>query len=750
MPQMPERTVWGDVKSMVQDHLMGVELTLNGTISMIRRRWTVLAGCIGLSVALAFVFLLIVPPQYTAQSLLQMNTRTEQVTDFAGIMSSLGNNDFAIRTEVDVLSSRKLAGRVIDAMKLEKNADFMSGEGFFSQLGSIIHYVLFPMQSMPDDKDNAMAAQLPQADTGVQDVKPLEDPRRSSAINILLGHLNVQMQPRSYSIVVQYTAKDPKLAAAINNALAQEYLNSQLEDKLDATRRATEWMNERLKQMQQSVQASELAVEKFREAHNLMEAKGVLLSEQQLSELNSQLIVARTQLAEAEAKAGQSGRTRGGVASSAEVLSNQLITNLREQEAQVRRDMSELASRYGAKHPRMQTARNQLADLERKIGEEIGKIRNSLDNNVAVAQARVNTLQSQLSALQEKTNMGSDASVQLAELERQAAAEKTLYESFLQRSKELSQMDFAQTDARVISPAEVPQGPSEPKKKLVMLAAVVLGAALGVGLMLALEAMDSAFRTTTQLEGLTGLPVLGLLGELPKESEPATYVLDKPTGAFTEAVRSIRTAMQFANPDKETKVVMTTSTVPQEGKSTFALSLAQLSAMGGSKVLLVDADLRRPTLAKQLGLTPKAGLAELLVGKATAKDVLMVLPKSKLTVVPAIATTHFAQELVSSHKMAELMAEWRKTYDLIVVDCPPVMAVSDALSFSTMADAMLFVVRWGSTPRVLVGNAIKQLKSCGVNITGTILSRVDLEKQGDYGYGDYGYYYGKYKEYYNN
>lgn len=310
-------------------------------------------------------------------------------------------------------------------------------------------------------------------------------------------------------------------------------------------------------------------------------------------------------------------------------------------------------------------------------------------------------------------------------------------------------MDFGQTDARVISSADVPLGPSSPKKNLFLLAALMAGTAIGVGLMLMLEALDSGFRTASQLETLADEPVLGILSELPAQEKMANFVVERPTAAYTEGIRSIRTALQFANPDKETKVVLITSTVPQEGKSLFAISFAQLAAKGGARVLLIDADLRRPTVTHQLGLKVNDGLAELLVGKAKTKDVIQTIKNSGLKVVPAVGGSQFAQELLTSSKMQELMQAWRSEFDTIIIDSPPVMAVADAVNLSSMADAVMFLVRWGTTPRTLVANAIKHLRSCHVNVAGCVLTRVDLEKQNAYGYGDYGYYYGRYKDYYS-
>lgn len=734
-----QRTVWGDIVDTAQGHLHGIEWNLNATISLLRRRWTVLAGCVVVCLLLAVALIFAMTPIYTATALLQINTRQEQVVKMEDVVGGLSGSDGAIRTEVDVLTSRKLAGRVVDKLHLTDEAAFGAGQSVVGQIAHAVKFFLLPLKT--EQRASAQAALLE------------KETRHAQVVSAFLDNLQVELRPRSYSIVLKYKSSDPELAARIVNTLAQEYLNSQLEDRFEATQRANNWIKDRLKQLQKQVQTSEMAVQKFREAHGLTEAKGVLLSEQQLSELNSQLILARTQLAEAQAKfqrAKQLQASGRGIENASEVLNNQLIMNLREQEAEVRQSMSDLASRYGERHPRMVNIRNQLQDLQRKIYEEISKIQGSLENNVAVAQARVGTLQNQLDALEAKNNLSSDAHVQLAELERQFEAEKELYESFLGRSKEIAQMDFAQTDARVISAAEVPFFPTSPRKMLVMVAALILGSGLGAALILLLESMDSGFRTSSQLEDVTDTKVLGLLGELPPQVNVAQYVLDKPSAAFTEAVRAIRTTLQFVTPDAHPKVILLTSSVPQEGKSMLATSLAQICANAGIKTLLVDADLRRPNVATQLALQPKAGLAELLIGQAKPKDVIIKLAKTGLFVLPTVVNTQFAQELLGSRKMRDLMQDWRKEFELIIVDTPPVMAVADAITLSGLADTVLFMVRWGTTPRQLVLNTLKYLKTCNVPLAGCVLSRVDLEKQQAYGYGDYGYYYGKYKEYYSD
>lgn len=722
------------LKGIMDSHLHGVEWRLNDTIAMLLRRWPVLVGSMAVMLALAAVWLVVTPPEYTATSLLQINTRQEKVMaqNIQDVVSDLNASDAAIRTELDVLQSRKLARRVIEKMNLLETSD-LAGRG--SLLGAA----------------NDVLGMFMQREHGTDGTASDYEYRMTAAVSAFLKRLDVRVLPRSYSIDVRFVSRSPQTAQNVVNTLASEYLTSQLEDRLDAARRATEWMGDRAKNLQKQVQASERAVNQFRENHNLTTAKGVTLNEQQLSELNSQLILARAQLAEAQAKANSSAAVKAGrLETTTEVLNNPLIQNLRQQETEVRREMSDLAARYGTKHPRMVTIRNELADVQRKIAEESAKIRGSLQNELEVANARVRTFENQLESLQNQTRLQGDDAVQLAELERQAQAERSLYESFLNRSKEIAQMDFAQSDARVIYAAEVPLAPSHPRVPLTLALAAMAGMGIGLALVVLLEALDGGFRASKHIEETTKLPVLGMLAELPTNDSAlgARYVLDKPTSAFTEGVRAIRAGLAFANPDTRTQVILITSSSPQEGKSMLAASLAQVAGMSGARVLLIDADMRRPTQAKQFGLTPKAGLAEVLAGQANLKDILTLVPSSTLTVIPALSNAQFAQELLSSGRMKDLMTELRKHYDTIIIDSPPVMAVADALVLSGVADAVLFAVRWGVTPRPLALNAIQQAQTTPRGVTGIVLTRVDMDRQKAYGYGDYGYYYRKYKDYY--
>ena len=716
-------------------HVEGVDISLNSTLALLRRRWLVLVSSMLVVLLLAAVFLTLMPRQYTATVLLQIHTAREQVINLDDVVTGMAGNDAAIQSEIDVMTSRRIAERVITDLKLIKRDPALTTTSIIESLWLAARTYLGWYDRNEIER---LAAQ--------------KERQMTRAVHDFTSRLRVQVLPRSYTIKLQYTAATPEDAARIANATALAYLNSQLEDRFDATRRANDWVNERLTDLQRNVQAAETAVQIFRDANGLAQARGMTLTEQQLSELNSQLILARTQLAETEAKYERSRKmasSGGGIETTAEVINNPLIQRLREQETEVRRSLSDLSARYGERHPRMITVRNELSDIRRKIGEESRKIQGSLGNDVAVVQARVRTLEDQLDALEAASTLSGSAEIQLAELERQAAAGRSLYESFLTRSKEIAQLDFSQSDAKIISSASIPLSPSSPKPKLMLLLALVFGAALGAALVVLIEVLDSAFRTVAQVESVTGLPVLAMLGELPDDVDVARYASLKPSSAFAESVRALKTNVHYSHPDKTIKVWAVTSSMPEEGKSTLALALAQTLAMSGARVLLMDTDMRKPSIARQLGVKAKHTLGEVLVGQSTLKQALIRDKNASIDVLPSKPDTKFALELLSSAKMTDLMAELRGTYDAIVMDTPPVMAVADVVALSPHIDALIYAVRWGATPRPLAATAMKQLRATHVPLVGAVLARVDLDRQIGYGAGDYSYYYGRYKGYYN-
>jgi len=724
------------------------QMDLQQVLQMLsRRRWPILSVAVGVTVAATLIAFQLTP-RYTAEAVLMLDLRKNQVVDMQAVMSGLPPETAAVRSEVDVLSSRSIAEKVADRLNLAADPEFnpalQTDKGPLSRLhprewipGSWLE-VLTGRAATPTDPDQVAADQ------------------RTALVDAVREGFRVSNDGRSYSLRITYTSLDPRKAARIANGFAEVYLTDQLEAKFEATRRANDWLSNRLTELQEQVRISEQAVQTFREQNNLIQAKGGTVSAQQLTELNSQLVIARTERGQAEARLRAAQRvtsTGQAVEAAADVIASPLIQRLREQESQVRRREAELSNRYGPRHPTMINVRAELADLRQKIGEEVRRIVQGLENELEVTRAKEASLQATLNELQGISGDNARAEVQLRELERQAEANRVLYENFLSRSKETrEQQDLQAADARLISPAVAPTRPSFPNKKLIVMLGGLGGLMMGLLTALALERLDRGFRGAPQVEGALGVPVLAQVPSLAgkTKSKPEDYVLEKPMSSFAEALRSLRTALHYSNVDEPPKVVVVTSTIPREGKSTLCLSFSRAAARAGSRVLLIDADLRRPRIAKAMGVEARGNLAQLLAGEKSAAEVVQVDEASGAHMITARPDTPNPQDLLSSRQMEKFIEGARGLYDLIIIDTPPVLAVSDAAAVSKIADVVLYVVHWGSTAREMVATGVKQLRSYNAPIAGVVLSQVDLKKHARYGYGDYGYYYGKYREYYQN
>ena len=708
-----------------------VNISLRDLVMVFRRHAKVISGIMIFTLCLAGTYLLVSTPKYTAEAVLQINVQKTNVVNIESVMSGITSDEAQVQSQLDVIGSRNLVGRVVDLLGLVRNPEFS-----------------------PDVNNGSLKAwfkKLIKKDDATDEVEDEKDSQekleiRSATISNVLKNLNVVRNPKSYTLVVKFTSTSPQRAALIANTFVNEYLKGQLSVKFDATKRANDWLNDKLGELQTKVRDSEVLVQAFREKHGLIETSGVTITEQQLSELNSQLILARTEKAQAMARLEGAG---GDNESSTDVLSAPLIQNLRNQEAEVLRKRSDLSSQYGPKHPKIINVNAELADLRAKIDVEIKKVKGSLENEVNIATAREKALSKSLDELQNKTGLSMKARIELDELERQKNANKALYQSFLSRSKETSEgQGLERPDAFVISDAEIPLRPSYPVKLLVMVIALFVGVFISGLAVLILEHLDNAISSSSKAEEVTGVDAIGMVPELDKGVNIINYLVKRPSSAFAEALRSILTVVHFSNPDEIPKVIMVTSSVPKEGKSSFVLSFATLVAKSGKKVLLIDADMKRPTIAKNLKKEFEFGLSDLLMGTATAEQVISQDERTGFDFIQSHPNTVNSHNLLGSNKMKTFLDNMRGKYDMIIVDTPPVMAISDCIVLSGIVDTALFVIRWQKTPCEIVKTAIKQLSAFNVNIAGVVLSRVDMEKQSKYSYGDKGNYYKNYSEYY--
>ena len=716
---------------------------------ILRRRKEVIVGACALVTVLGTLTAFQLTPYYTAEALIMVNVRKTSVVDLHSVMSGLPPEASAVRSEVDVLDSRALLGKVVDKLNLTANPVFnpsLESKGILAVLTSPSEWLPATWREALIGPDVAMPPDVAKERT------------RSATITTLSKMLKVSNDGRSYSLRLSVSFPDAKGAALLANTISDLYLLDQLEAKYEATRRANDWLSERLGGLRDQVQAAERAVQAYREKSGLNQTRGATVTTQQLAEINTQLVLARSERSQAEARLRNAqslvrGGNSGGVEAVSNVLASPLIQRLREQESTVRRKDAEMSGRYGPEHPQRINVRAELADIRYKIDEETHKVVLSLANEVDIAKAKEQSLESALADLQGKANVGMRAEVGLAQLERESESARSLYQNMLTRFKEVGQQESLQeNDARIISRAEPPTQTSFPRKGLFALLSLLSGGLLGVIFAFVLERFDRGFRGASDVEEKFGIPVFALVPMLVKASvRPEDYLLDKPLSAFSESLRTLRTGLQFTNVDNPVQTIAITSSVPREGKTTVSISLGRQIAQSGQKVLLIDGDLRRPQVGKLFGAgKANAGLPEVLAGKATLEEAIIVDEKSGLHLLPCHAVAPLAHSMIGSRRMGQVLATLRKSYDMILIDTPPIMAVSDAALLCALADCTVFVVHWGSSPREVVSTAINQLRSFNINLAGIILSQVDLRRHATYGYGDYGYYYGRYREYYHN
>lgn len=754
---------WGSVieapGEQRQDGSHAVQMTFDA-IEWLRWGWRVLWR--GKLILLASLIVALVPTVIYLQQARPLYTATaEVVVDAADAGDTLLERANAARsrltesvvmTEAEVLSSTPLLERVVDKLRLEEDPEFNTRLRTRTPFEEVVA-LLNPVAWIPDDW---RAGNRDQASLSPETRARLE---RAKIVAAVRRGLEVKAQRRTFVITLQFTSESREKAALIANAITEAYLLDHLEQGLEDTRRLGKWLAERLEVLRGDVTAAEAAAESFRAANGLRREgeRKATMTEQQLTELNSRLVLARADLAQKKARLDQVGalaRGQGGIATSYDVLQSPLIQHLREQETVKARELSDLAVTYGDRHPRLVGVRADLSELRGKIQHEIDKIAAAVANEMTIASAGVRTLENEIAALRQKSNASGGAEVRLHELERQAESSRSIYEAFLTRFKREAEQDQIQrAKARVLSPAEVPVQPSFPRKQGTLALAALLALLAGSGLVLLLERLNNLVRSADEAEDLAGVPTLAMIPSLSrtiaKDPEAERTALRKPRSAFADAVRSLRTALLLSDDGAPGgRITVVTSSAPKEGKSFVAVCLAQMFARSQARVLLVDADVHRPRLHSALGRTGDIGLAQVLSGEAELAAALQPDPDGGFDFLPAGTVATGREEALRGPAVEQLFKELAGRYDRVVVDTPPVLAVADTRVLAAIADQVLFLIRWNRTPRDAVRNSIRLLRDAKAPLAGVAVVQVDQRRHARYGYGDYGQYYGRYREYY--
>ena len=585
---------------------------------------------------------------------------------------------------------------------------------------------------------------------------------REQVTNIYLGQLTIEPSDTSRVIFVRVTSSEPEFAAKLANMAAQVYIDDQVASKSEQTELANAWLQDRAIELKKRVEASARAMETHRRKSGLADIDGSSLLSQQMSVLNSQLIASRAARAEAEARYAQVEAlldVEGGISSAAAVLQSPLIQNLRSQETQVLRKIAELKTQLRDAHPTMILVRNELRDLTAKIASEVRKIVINQKGELQISRIQVQNLEIEIARLQAQLDSQTDAEITLSALQTELEANGKLYDTILSRLKETGVQDasLVQADARIISYATVPSAPSHPRKKLIVSSAFVASTILGILLVMLLEQLDSGFRSRDQVEAATGVTVLGMVPRLSAgwfgTVEPHNDILDRPNTLLAESFRTLRTSLLLSDVDNPPRTVLVTSSVPDEGKSTTALALARTTAKYDQKCLIIDGDLRKPSLHKAFGVTNDLGLIDYLSRDTPLEEIIQIDFRSGAHYILAGQSIPHSTDLLGSEKMRALLAALGDVYDLVIIDTTPVLAMSDTLVLLRSVDKTIYLVQWEKTRRETALAGLRQVMDAGADLAGIVLAQVDLKRQAQYRYsGDAynSYYNSAYRKYHAN
>jgi polysaccharide biosynthesis transport protein len=730
------------------------DIDLRGLVAAFRRRLKLFATVALLVLIAVVVVTFQQTPRYTATSNVLIDTRQGQVTDISAVMSGITGESGAIDTEVEILKSRSLAERVVRQQKLDLDPEFNSKLVKPSVFQMIVGAPVAGVQALL-----SMATPQETTRSAAEAAALLKQKDFERVVDRTLSRLRVRRQGLTYVINVDFTSVDPAKAAVISNSFASLYLTEQLEAKFNATRQANGWLNERLAGLRQEVETAEAAVAQYRIANGMLAAVGSSLTEQEVSQLNQQLAQAQATQAEQDARlstarrqlaAGSTGEDVG------EALGSNTVSLLRQQRATVSARSADLQTRYGPRHPEVQRVQRELADIDGQIQAEINRVISNLDAQAQVARQRTGSIQASLNRARGTLAGTNAASVRLNELERNAAAVRALYDSFLSRFKETTaSQGMEESDARVVSQAKIPNKASFPNKQLNLAIGLALGLLAGVAAVVVAETLENGLATSEDVERYLNIPHLGAVPLLSSTMEgaatgqaPGDYLAAKPLSAFAESFRNLRTSLMHSKIDAPVRVIAVTSSLPAEGKTTSTFCLGRSMALSGSSTVVVDCDLRRRSINRLLGIDPTVGLVEVLSGTATLAEALIRDEVSGAFFLPLAKSAFTPKDLFGSQAFDKLLVELKSHFDMVLLDCAPVLPVAEPRVIAPKADVVLFLAQWRKTPRKAVQAALQLLQSVRADVAGVALTQVDVREQAKYGYGDAGYYYRSYKKYY--
>jgi len=692
-------------------------------------------------------------PIYRARTQLVIEKDTPTVATLDQMFQSQDSwfNDAFYQTQYRILQSRSLARRTIDEMNMwseplgkQPEARMPLDPLSLARLGAskVYHGVkgLAGLEAPPTK--TAVRVEIPDAD---------ETAMQSAKIDQFRGGLGIEPVRNSRLVDIVYTSPDPAFAAKAANAVAKAYINQSMEYRFSESKEASDWLSEQLTEQRTALEASEAALQAYRERNGAVSvtdsASNIVV--QRLSDLNGALTKAKTERINKEALYNQlkTAEASGKLDTFPAVLSNDYVQKLRSDLSDLQRQQAQLAERYGERHAEMIKIRATVETADAKLKVELSKVVESVRNEYQAALSEEQSLQSALNSQKSEALSQNRTGIEFGVLQRDVESNKQIYENLMQRTKETGiSGERKSTNIRVIDEAETPKAPISPNVQRSVMMSVIAGLTLAFGLIFFIDYLDSRLKTPQDLKNYLGVPFLGLIPVVPRgkgASNPLLTDIDAPS--FSEAFKTVRTNVLFSSAEDGLRTLVVTSAGPGEGKSICSANIAIALAQTGLRVLLVDADMRRPRVHEIFEASEEPGLSNLLTGNSKASE---VIQKSRVPGLWLVSAGHIPPnpaELLSSPRFLDFLGALEDHFDWVVLDTPPVLVVSDSMVVANRATGVVFVVGADQTTRNAARNAVDQLQSANATVIGSVLNKADVHRHSHY----YGSYYKKdYAKYY--
>ncbi|GAB3014966.1 GumC family protein [Bowmanella dokdonensis] len=713
-----------------------------------RFQWRILTLAVLVTMLVA-VLLLFVTPKYRAGASLLIEADQAKVLSIEEVYGLDTSRKEYFQTQYEVLRSRQIAQGVVEKLNLTEHPYFDPAQ----QPPSLLPFDEWKNQARQWLKEHLTFLQREQTQVATPDQEQAGKLRK--VVDRFRANLSVVPVKNTQVVNIYYQSESPALSALITNTVAEVYIENYLEAKFAMTSKATSWMNESLASLRSKLDKAEKELAEFYEREKLVDMEGgvVGLTGDELQGLSQQLLQAQNRLEQSRALYEQVNLGSNDISSLArlpEVLNHNAIQNVRRAEVEAESKVSELARVYGPKHPTMISARAELESIRENFRNQVRELISGISMEYRSTQERVATLKKAVEEAKNQYRRISSLESEHQKLQREVDINRQLYNSFLTRLKETNEIEgFEKSNARVLDPAVVPTSPYKPDK--VMVVVVTFAASLAVGAMLALlaDAMYSGIRSVEDVERKLGQRVLGVLPRQKRwrrKSLPLRHYFDNKQHAFSESVRSLRTSLLLLNIDKSKRVIMVTSSMPEEGKTTTSINLA--FAMGQlGKTLLIDGDLRRSAIARQFGFPGfQAGLANIIAGTHTMRECVVNDATSGIDIIGAGTSPSNPQEMLASERFGYLLKQLRERYEHIILDTAPTMAVSDAMVVANHCDSLIYVVKADATREKTINKGLMKFMQVGHRVDGIVLNQLDIKeaiKTGDYSAAYEQYAYGK-------